>query len=43
VEQFGDAVIKPLFGSMGHGMVRVTDVEVARRVTKPLEQMRAVF
>jgi RimK family alpha-L-glutamate ligase len=43
VAQFGDAVIKPIFGSMGHGMVRVTDVEVARRVTKPLEQARAVF
>jgi glutathione synthase/RimK-type ligase-like ATP-grasp enzyme len=27
VAQFGDAVIKPIFGSMGHGMVRVTDVE----------------
>lgn len=43
VAQFGDAVIKPIFGSMGHGMVRVTDVEVARRVTKPLEQARTVF
>ena len=43
VAQFGDAVIKPIFGSMGHGMVRVADVEVARRVTKPLEQARAVF
>ena len=43
VAQFGDAVIKPIFGSMGHGMVRVADLEVARRVTKPLEQARAVF
>lgn len=43
VAQFGDAVIKPIFGSMGHGLVRVTDLEVARRVTQPLEQMRAVF
>jgi len=43
VAQFGDAVIKPIFGSMGHGLVRVTDLEVARRVTRPLEQMRAVF
>ncbi|HEY6508882.1 MAG TPA: RimK family alpha-L-glutamate ligase [Vicinamibacterales bacterium] len=43
VAQFGDAVIKPIFGSMGHGLVRVTDVEIARRVTKPLEQTRAVF
>ena len=43
VAQFGDVVIKPIFGSMGHGMVRVTDLEVAWRVTKPLEQARAVF
>ena len=25
VAQFGDAVIKPIFGSMGHGMVRVAE------------------
>ena len=43
VEAFGDAVIKPIFGSMGLGLVRVSDVEVARRVIKPLEQARAVF
>jgi len=38
-----DAVIKPLFGSMGHGLVRVSDPELAWRVVRPLEQMRAVF
>jgi ribosomal protein S6--L-glutamate ligase len=43
VAQFGDAIIKPIFGSMGHGLVRVADPEVARRVTRSLEQMRAVF
>jgi RimK family alpha-L-glutamate ligase len=43
VEAFGDAVVKPIFGSMGLGLVRVSDVEVARRVIKPLEQSRAVF
>lgn len=43
VEAFGDAVIKPIFGSMGLGLVRVSDVEVARRVIRPLEQTRAVF
>ena len=43
VEVFGDAVVKPIFGSMGLGLVRVSDVEVARRVIKPLEQSRAVF
>jgi RimK family alpha-L-glutamate ligase len=43
VEAFGDVVVKPIFGSMGLGLVRVSDVEVARRVIKPLEQARAVF
>ena len=43
VEAFGDAVIKPIFGSMGLGLVRVSDVEVARRVVRALEQSRAVF
>jgi RimK family alpha-L-glutamate ligase len=43
VRRMGDAIIKPIFGSMGHGLVRVTDPEVARRVAKPLEQVRAVF
>ena len=43
VEAFGDVVIKPIFGSMGLGLVRVSDVEVARRVLRPLEQSRAVF
>jgi ribosomal protein S6--L-glutamate ligase len=36
-------IIKPIFGSMGHGLVRVSDPEVAFRVTKSLEQLRAVF
>jgi ribosomal protein S6--L-glutamate ligase len=39
----GEVIIKPLFGSMGHGMVRVSDPDVAFRVVRPLEQMRAVF
>jgi ribosomal protein S6--L-glutamate ligase len=38
-----EAIVKPLFGSMGHGMVRVSDPDVAFRVVRPLEQMRAVF
>ena len=41
--EHGDVIIKPLFGSMGHGMVRVGDPELAFRVVRPLEQMRAVF
>jgi RimK family alpha-L-glutamate ligase len=36
-------IIKPIFGSMGHGLVRVSDPEVAFRVTKSLEQFRSVF
>jgi RimK family alpha-L-glutamate ligase len=39
----GDVIIKPLFGSMGHGMVRVSDPDVAFRVVRALEGMRAVF
>lgn len=39
---FGDAIIKPLFGSMGLGMVRVTDEEMAWRVMRTLEKLRAV-
>ena len=35
--------IKPIFGSMGHGMVRVSDPDVAFRVVRALEQVRAVF
>ena len=43
VRTFGDAVIKPIFGSMGHGIVRVSDPDVAFRVAKTLETTRAVF
>jgi RimK family alpha-L-glutamate ligase len=43
VRAMGDVIIKPIFGSMGHGLVRVTDTEVAFRVVRSLEQMRAVF
>src|SRR5262245_45632129 len=39
----GDVVVKPLFGSMGHGMMRVSDPDMAYRVFKALEQLRAVF
>jgi len=39
----GDVVIKPIFGSMGHGMTRVGDADVAFRVVRALEQVRAVF
>jgi RimK family alpha-L-glutamate ligase len=39
----GEVIIKPIFGSMGHGLVRIADAELAWRVVRPLEQMRAVF
>jgi RimK family alpha-L-glutamate ligase len=43
VRAMGDVIIKPIFGSMGHGLVRVSDPDVAFRVTKSLEQLRSVF
>ena len=43
VRAMGDVIIKPLFGSMGHGMIRVSNVDVAFRVLRSLEQTRAVF
>src|SRR5258706_5143296 len=42
-ESGGDVIIKPIFGSMGHGIVRVNDPDVAFRVVQSLEQVRAVF
>ncbi len=41
--EFGDAIVKPLFGSMGLGMVRVSDEEMAFRVFKAIEQIRGVY
>lgn len=38
-----DVVVKPLFGSEGRGMVRVTDAEVAWRTFHALEQLQAVM
>ena len=39
----GDVVVKPLFGSEGRGLVRVTDPELARRVFHALERIGAVL
>jgi RimK family alpha-L-glutamate ligase len=39
----GDVIVKPVFGSMGHGMVRVGDPDVAFRIVRSLEQIRSVF
>jgi RimK family alpha-L-glutamate ligase len=39
----GDVVVKPLFGSEGRGMVRISDPEIAYRVFRALEQGRYLY
>ena len=39
----GDVIVKPLFGSMGAGMTRVDDADVAYRVFHALTLERAVY
>lgn len=39
----GDVVVKPLFGSEGRGLVRVSDRELARRAFSTLERLDAVI
>lgn len=39
----GDAVVKPLFGSEGRGLVRVSDRELARRTFTTLARLGAVL
>jgi RimK family alpha-L-glutamate ligase len=41
--EMGDAVIKPLFGSEGKGMVRVTDEDTAYRILRTWELNRYIF
>ena len=41
--EMGDVIVKPLFGSMGLGMVRVSDEETAWRVFRALEAIRGVY
>ena len=38
-----DVIVKPLFGSMGLGMVRVSDEDMAFRVFRALESIRGVY
>jgi ribosomal protein S6--L-glutamate ligase len=38
-----DVVLKPLFGSEGRGITRLTDAELARRAFRLLAQMRSVI
>jgi RimK family alpha-L-glutamate ligase len=39
----GDVVIKPLFGAEGRGLLRVTEIELARRALHTLERLGAVL
>lgn len=39
----GDVVVKPLFGAMGNGIVRIEDCDVAHRVFRALELERTVY
>ncbi len=39
----GDVIVKPLFGSMGLGIVRVSDEEIAWRVFRALDAVRGVY
>lgn len=39
----GDVVVKPLFGSEGRGLVRVADLETARRVFHAIERIGSVL
>ena len=41
--RMGDVIVKPLFGSNGRGIVRVSDEEIAWRVFRALELERAVY
>jgi RimK family alpha-L-glutamate ligase len=38
-----DIIVKPLFGSMGLGMVRVADEEMAYRVFRTVETIRGIY
>jgi ribosomal protein S6--L-glutamate ligase len=39
----GDVVVKPLFGSEGRGMVRLTDADLAWRTFRTLERLQCVM
>lgn len=43
IREMGEVIVKPIFGSMGHGLIRIADPELGFRVLRPLEQMGAVF
>src|SRR6516165_6617454 len=39
----GDVVVKPLFGSEGKGLIRVSDIEIAWRTFRTLERLQSVL
>lgn len=39
----GDVIVKPLFGSMGLGMLRVADADLAYRVFRTIERIQGIF
>jgi len=39
----GDVVVKPLFGSLGAGITRITDRDIAYRVFRALESTQSVY
>ncbi|MFZ0088744.1 MAG: hypothetical protein WAL63_04505, partial [Solirubrobacteraceae bacterium] len=39
----GDVIVKPLFGAMGNGIVRIEDRDLAHRVFRALELERTVY
>jgi len=39
----GDVIVKPLFGSMGLGMLRVEDADLAWRVFRTIQRIQGVF
>jgi RimK family alpha-L-glutamate ligase len=41
--RLGDVVVKPLFGSMGLGMARVSDEDMAWRVFRVIETVRGIY
>ena len=42
-EEFGDVIVKPIFGSLGAGMLRITDRDLAYRTFSALEFGRYVY
>lgn len=41
--EFGDVVVKPLFGAGGRGIVRISDTEIAYRTFRALALTRSIF